>query len=98
MKATAYEALLAEPKTKAMKHLTREEAAGIATRPDGKTSWFRGVLFGMSVGDIILIEPHDWKQQRAPMTVIKWMPGTNGRAWKCKRVMGQRSWVIERVK
>lgn len=88
MKATAYEALLAEPKTKAMKHLTREEAAGIATRPDGKTSWFRGVLFGMSVGDIILIEPHDWKQQRAPMTVIKWMPGTNGRAWKCKRVMG----------
>ena len=74
-----------------MKHLTREEADNIGTQPDGRSSWFQGVLFGMKVGDIILIEPQDWKQQRAPITVIKGMAGANGREWSSKRVIGQRS-------
>lgn len=52
----------------------------------------------MKVGDIILIEPQDWKQQRAPITVINYMAGTNGGEWTCKLVIGQKSWVVERVK
>jgi hypothetical protein len=81
-----------------MRRLTKEQAEEIPTRPDGKTSWFKGVLFAMKVGDIILIEPQDWKQQRAPITVINYMAGTNGRQWTCKLVIGQKSWVVERVK
>ena len=85
-------------KTIAMRKLTREEAEAMPVRPDAKTSWFRGVFFGMQVGDIVLIEAHEWKQQRAPITVIKSMPGVNGRTWDCKLIVGRKGWIVERLK
>jgi hypothetical protein len=48
-----------------MRKLTREEADALPKRPNKRLSWFRGVLFGMEVGEILLIEPKDWKQKRA---------------------------------
>ena len=71
-----------------MKRLTREEADALHTRPDSRMSWFRGVVFGMNVGDIVLIEPQDWKQKRKPKTVLNRMRNKNGREWKCETVLG----------
>ncbi len=81
-----------------MKQLTREEADALHKRPDNRMSWIRGVVFGMNVGDIVLIEPKDWKQKRIPKTVINRMRGKNGREWKCETVLNNGGWVIERVR
>lgn len=81
-----------------MKRLTREEADALPKRPDKRMSWLRGVVFGMQRGEIVLIEPKDWKQKRAPITVIKRMTGKNGREWKCETVLNNGGWVIERLK
>jgi len=35
-----------------MKRITKEEAAALPKRPNKRLSWFRGVLFGMSKGEI----------------------------------------------
>jgi hypothetical protein len=80
-----------------MKRITKEEAAALPKRPNNRLSWFRGVLFGMSIGEIILLEPKDWKQKRAPITVIKQMTAKQGREWKCETVLQNKGWVIERI-
>ncbi len=80
-----------------MKRITKEEAAALPKRPNKRLSWFRGVLFGMKKGEIILMEPKDWRQKRAPITVIKRMTGKEGREWKCETVLDNRGWVIERI-
>jgi hypothetical protein len=80
-----------------MKRITKEEAAALPKRPNNRLSWFRGVLFGMSIGEIILLEPQDWKQKRAPSTVIKRMTAKQDREWKCETVLQNRGWVIERT-
>jgi hypothetical protein len=51
----------------------------------------------MSIGEIILLEPQDWKQKRAPSTVIKRMTAKQDREWKCETVLQNRGWVIERT-
>ena len=81
-----------------MKHLTREEAAQLETRPNGRLSWARGFLFGMKVGDIVLVERKDWKQNRVPSTVIKRMTGKEGREWTVKTLLDGSGWIIERVR
>lgn len=81
-----------------MKRITKEEAAAMPKRPNKRMSWLRGVLFGMNVGEIILVEPHDWKQKRAPITAIKRITGKEGREWKCETLLNDKGWVIERVK
>ena len=81
-----------------MKRLTRAEADALHTRPDSRMSWFRGVVFGMNVGDIVLIEPQDWKQKRKPKTVLLRMRNKNGREWKCETVLNNGGWLVERVK
>ena len=52
----------------------------------------------MEIGEIILLEPQDWKQKRAPITVIKLMTAKQGREWKCETVLQNRGWVIERIR
>ena len=81
-----------------MKRITKEESAALPKRPNNRLSWFRGVLFGMKVGEIIMLEPQDWKQKRAPITVIKRMTGKQGREWKCETLLYGKGWVIERLK
>ena len=81
-----------------MKKISREEADAMAKRPHRRISWFRSFLFGMKVGEIVLMEPKDWTQKRAPITVLKNMPGKKGREWKCETLLNDRGWVIERVK
>ena len=54
-----------------MKKLTREEADVLPKRPNGRLSWARGVLFGMEIGEIVLMEKNDWHHQGVPNTVIK---------------------------
>ena len=81
-----------------MKRLTRAEADDLPKKPNSRISWIRGILFQMKVGEIILIEPRDWKQKRAPITVIKRMKGKEGREWKCETVLHGGGWVVERVK
>ena len=85
-------------KNQNMKRITKEEAAAMPKRPNKRLSWFRGVLFGMTQGEIILLEPQDWKQKRAPITAIKRMTGKLGREWKCETLLYDKGWVIERIK
>ncbi|MCF8258045.1 MAG: hypothetical protein K9J06_10840 [Flavobacteriales bacterium] len=81
-----------------MKRLTKEEADQLPRRPDNRTSWFRGVVFSMKVGEIILLEPQDWKHKRSPITTLKQMTKKNGREWTCEMLLNGLGWVVERVK
>jgi len=85
-------------KNQNMKRITKEEAAAMPKRPNKRLSWLRGILFGMTLGEIILLEPQDWKQKRAPITAIKRMTGKLGREWKCETLLYDKGWVIERIK
>ena len=82
-----------------MKTLTREEAAGIKRVRNGKTSYARGVLMAMNVGEVILLEPQDWKQRtEAPSTYCRKLTRKTGLAWVCDKALDGRGWVVERVK
>ena len=52
----------------------------------------------MKVGEIILLEPQDWKHKRSPITTLKQMTQKNGREWTCDMVLNGLGWVVERVK
>lgn len=82
-----------------MKTLTKEEASLIKRQPDGKSSFARGALLAMNVGEIILLEPADWKQRtQAPSTYCLQLGRKTGMGWTCWKAMDGRGWVIERVK
>lgn len=85
-------------KTNAMKRLTKEEADAMETRPEGRMSWFRGVLIGMPVGEVILLERKEWHQKRAPITVIKSFTNVGTMAWSCKQLANGAGWIIERLR
>lgn len=82
-----------------MRPLTREEAAQIRTKPDGRASYVRVILLAMNVGEIILLEPKDWTQRtQVPKTYCRQLGNATGREWTCKKAIDGSGWVIERVK
>lgn len=82
-----------------MKKLTKEEAQQIVTRPRGRLSVARMYLMNMEVGDIILLEPKDWKQKtRNPSTYCRILGRRTNREWSCAQAVDHSGWVIERVK
>ena len=79
--------------------LTKEEANRIDTRPSGRGSIVRTHLLNMDVGDIILLEPKDWKwKSRRPSTYCRRLERKTDRQWKCDTALDGSGWVIERVK
>jgi hypothetical protein len=91
--------LIINLKTWVMKQLTREEAKLIKTRPEGRTTYARGILMNMNVGDIILLEPKEWTQKhRKPRTYCLQLGRKTHRTWKCVTALDGSGWVIERVK
>jgi len=82
-----------------MRTLTKEEALMIKVRPEGRTTYARGILMNMRVGEMILLEPKDWTQKhRKPRTYCLQLGRLTGRAWKCATALDGSGWVIERVK
>ncbi len=82
-----------------MKKLTKEEASQIVTKPRGRLSVARMHLMNMQVGDIILLEPKDWKQKtRQPSTYCRILGRRTGLEWTCDEAMDRSGWVIERIK
>lgn len=82
-----------------MKRLTKEEAANIRRKPHGRASYARGVLLGMQMGEIILLEPKDWtRKSQKPSTYCLQLGRKTGRKWNCSEAMDGSGWVIERVK
>lgn len=81
-----------------MKKLTKEEAQQIDIRPTGRLSIARMHLMNMEVGDIILLEPKDWKQRnRNPSTYCKILGRKTGHKWTCAQAVDRTGWVIERI-
>jgi hypothetical protein len=86
-------------KTAFMKQITKEEAQKIKARPEGRASYTLGILMNMNVGEVILLEPHDWTQKyRKPSTYCLEVGRKTGRAWKCVTALDGSGWVIERIK
>lgn len=82
-----------------MKSLTKEEAQKLKKKPDGKSSYARGVLLNMNKGDIILMEPKDWKRKHmTPKTYCLQLGRKTKREWKCEELMDGTGWVIERIR
>jgi len=82
-----------------MKPLSKEEAQSIKVRPEGRSSYAKGVMMNMNVGDIILLEPKDWKPKyKKPSTYCLELGRLTGRTWKCATALDGSGWVIERIK
>jgi len=82
-----------------MKLLTKEEAQSIKVRPEGKSSYVKGLLTNMKPGDIILLEPQDWKPKyKKPSTYCLELGRKTGMGWKCATALDGSGWVIERIK
>lgn len=81
--------------------ITKEEAAQLRRRPDGRASYARGLLLAMHVGELMLLESNDWmRKSQSPKTYCLMLGRKTGMGWKCERVMGGLSvrWLIERTK
>ncbi len=82
-----------------MKKLTREEADRIEVRPDARTSFANNIFINMKPGDIILLEPKDWKQKnRAPSTFLRRYERKSGKKFTSTKPLDGSGWIIERVK
>lgn len=82
-----------------MKKLSKEEAKNINKRPAGRSSMARIHLLNMEVGDIILLEPKDWKwKSRKPSTYCRKLERDTAREWNCETALDGSGWVIERMK
>ncbi len=81
-----------------MKKLSREEADKIVIKPSGRGSYLRSVLLTMKVGDIVLIEPKDWKwKHKPPSAYCRRLEENNKIKFTCGKALDGSGWVIERV-
>ncbi len=81
-----------------MRKLTREDAGKIRVKPDQRGGLARGIFLTMGIGEIILLEPKDWKRKRQqPRTYLLQLERETGRKWKCMVALDGSGWVVERV-
>ena len=81
-----------------MKKLTQEEADAIKVLPPGKKTLLRVTLLSMGVGEIVLIEPHEWTWKRQPLsTYCRRLEKLNKRRFDCKKAVDGTGWVVKRV-
>jgi hypothetical protein len=82
-----------------MKRLTKEEALRIPKKPVGRATLLRTYLLNMQPGDIIFLEPHEWRWKTHPPSYIcRELERTNRWKFTCDRALDKSGWVIERVK
>jgi hypothetical protein len=82
-----------------MKMLTKEEANGIPTKPDGKASRVRAFILAMKPGEFLKVEPADWKWKRkTPGAMCRRLENKSSLKYDCKRALDGSGWVIERLK
>ena len=82
-----------------MKKLTREEVSKMPVKATGRSSIIKNILTNMNVGDIVLLEPNEWKQKdRSPVSYINRFAKNTGRAYLCLKPLDGSGWVIERTR
>jgi hypothetical protein len=82
-----------------MKKLTEDEANQYFTKSMGKMSRARVILSAMNVGDIVLLDHHDWTQKRnGPDFLIRRMRPTCKMDFTCEKIVDGSGWIIRRIK
>jgi hypothetical protein len=82
-----------------MKRLTEEEAGKIMLKPAGRGSLIRTMLLSMKPGEILLIEPKDWKwKKKTPTTMCRRVEKKTTLHFTCLKAADGSGWVVRRVK
>lgn len=81
-----------------MKKLTREDLEKMQLKPSGRVGYLRSVIVNMKPGDIILIEPKDWKwKDKWPDTLCKRIEQKHkGMKLSTSRALDNSGWVVIR--
>ena len=82
-----------------MKKITEEEKAAMLTRPLRKQGLVRTMLLRMKVGDIILIEPHEWTWTSAtPGYLCRRVEAKTTMKFEVEKVLPpEAGWIVTRV-
>jgi hypothetical protein len=80
-----------------MKKITKEEAGKFMLRK-GSSSPVRTAVANMHVGDVLLIEKQDWKQQNGPGQMLTRVKKSTGMEFKLNSIATGEGWIVERVK
>jgi len=81
-----------------MKKLTEEEAAKIITNASGNSSLLRNTMLAMKTGEIILVEPKDWKwKTKTPSTMCRRLEWHSSLRFTCKKAVDGSGWIIQRM-
>ncbi len=81
-----------------MKKLTQEEADAIKVLTSGKRTLLRVTLLSMVVGEIILIEPHEWTWKNQPLsTYCRRLEKLSKRKFDCRKAVDGSGWVVKRA-
>ena len=65
---------------------------------DGRGNQARKIFMAMKVGDIIHLEPEDWKRaSQVPRTYLLQLSRKTKRTWKCMTLLDGSGWVVERI-
>jgi len=81
-----------------MKRLTEEEAAEIKVIPRGRGTLLRHHLLSMKLGEIMLIEPHEFKWKGKPLsTYLRRLEESNKMKFTCGKALDGSGWVVKRV-
>lgn len=81
-----------------MKKLTKEEAEKIITNVSGNSSLLRNTMLAMKTGEIILVEPKDWKwKTKTPSTMCRRLERGSSLKFTCKEAVDGSGWLIERI-
>lgn len=79
-----------------MKKISEEEARKIKTVPNGKATLLRVALLSMSVGEILLIEAHEWKWKKQPLsTYCRRLEKQKKVKFNCGKVVDGSGWVVK---
>jgi len=81
-----------------MKKLSMEEAQGYVIRR-ASCSPLRTALEQLAVGEIMLVEPKDWNQQKnGPGVMCQRIKKQSGMEYKVSVVASGEGWLVERVR
>ncbi len=83
-----------------MKKLTQEELDNMRLKPPGRVSYLRSVFVNMKVGDILLIEPKDWKwKYKSPDSLCRRIEEKDKNIkFSVSRALDAGGWTVKRVK
>ena len=81
-----------------MKKITKEAALALMTKPVGRVSQLRAMLFNLAAGEYLLVDKRDWNWKRkSPSAMCRRVEKAGKMKFDCKKILDGSGWRIQRI-